>query len=928
MSNASIRMLQSATGPSTPPSGYSTLWAKTDDNFYVTKDTGAVVALQGTSGTSGVNGAQGATGADGAAGSSGTSGVDGAGGATGYFGSFYSTADQSVSIINTPTKVTLNSTSINNGITQSAGTITISKAGYYKLVVNALASNLDGSAQDITFWLKYNGVDFPNSAHTMSIAARKSAGVATERLISFEFFGQALNDGDTIEIYWQTTNLAVTLDAKTGSGIPNSASVWVNVSQIAYNGNDGTSGTSGTSGVNGATGPAAAYRFFLDPSPTTIPTTPGSTFTVSPLSGFLFGAYDTTASGQVWKIQDDSGSGNLLTDWVLANLDIPPSSPTDNWTFTTIIGGTGATGISGYEAILASNPGEAGTSGTSGSSGSSGTSGSSGSSGTSGSSGSSGTSGSSGSSGTSGSSGSSGTSGSSGSSGTSGISPAGSTSPITEVGISSLVSDSIGATAGVTGGQYNLSIGYNATTVCGGNAIAIGSAANACNAYGDTNRGGIAIGPASKSNGRETIAIGCNADAKQGAQGIAIGANSVAHEGGVHIGGGARGSGSGNVISIGTNACAVGNSSITMGTNARNSGAGYNITIGDSSCNLNTTYSTMIGKSNILQGGDCNIIIGYSNSPTQCFTNNVIIGNDIEVVHTTCATSVPSGNIAIGKGSIICVTGGGPGDDGDNIAIGTNAITTGSNGCDMIAIGHNAYAGRFGAISIGANACSNNASGIAIGRGVFANGELGIAIGYNTQSSGYAINMGFGMASSQFATTLGGWGAGGASNSQDAVAIGRSAFVTNAACGIALGYNTCVTHNGAAAIGTGLVSEKDDTTHVNHLIAYGQGASKFHSIGTSIASQTVDWDNGNNQSMTLGVATTTLTLSNPIAGANYSIKIIQDAVTGSRTVTWPANIKWPGGFTPILSTGVGEIDVISLTYDGTDYYGVAALNFA
>ena len=199
------------TSPDTPPAGYVALYSKNREIYTI--DSTGDIQVYGTSGT---------------AGSSGTSGVDGAGGATGYFGSFYSTADQTAGGVSTPTKVTLNSTSINNGVTQSAGTVTISKAGYYKLVVNALASNLDGSAQDITFWLKYNGSDYPNSAHTMSIAARKSAGVPKERLVSFEFVGQALNDNDTVEVYWQTTSTDVTLQARTGVGIPDSASAWVN----------------------------------------------------------------------------------------------------------------------------------------------------------------------------------------------------------------------------------------------------------------------------------------------------------------------------------------------------------------------------------------------------------------------------------------------------------------------------------------------------------------------------------------------------------------------------------------------------------------------------------------------------------------------------------------------------------------------------
>jgi len=56
-------------------------------------------------------------------------------------------------------------------------------------------------------------------------------------------------------------------------------------------------------------------------------------------------------------------------------------------------------------------------------------------------------------------------------------------------------------------------------------------------------------------------------------------------------------------------------------------------------------------------------------------------------------------------------------------------------------------------------------------------------------------------------------------------------------------------------------------------------------------------------------------------------KLIQDA-TGSRTVTWPAAVLWPGGTAPTLSTGANAVDLVALYYDGTNYYGVASLAFA
>lgn len=53
------------------------------------------------------------------------------------------------------------------------------------------------------------------------------------------------------------------------------------------------------------------------------------------------------------------------------------------------------------------------------------------------------------------------------------------------------------------------------------------------------------------------------------------------------------------------------------------------------------------------------------------------------------------------------------------------------------------------------------------------------------------------------------------------------------------------------------------------------------------------------------------------------ISVVQDA-TGSRTVTWPASVKWSGGTSPVLSTGANALDIITLqTFDsGTTWYGV------
>jgi hypothetical protein len=68
-----------------------------------------------------------------------------------------------------------------------------------------------------------------------------------------------------------------------------------------------------------------------------------------------------------------------------------------------------------------------------------------------------------------------------------------------------------------------------------------------------------------------------------------------------------------------------------------------------------------------------------------------------------------------------------------------------------------------------------------------------------------------------------------------------------------------------------------------------------------------------------------MTLSNPVTGGAYLLKIVQGATPG--TVTFPATVKWGTAGTPTLSTIAGKIDIINLYYDGTNYFGTYALGF-
>ena len=99
-----------------------------------------------------------------------------------------------------------------------------------------------------------------------------------------------------------------------------------------------------------------------------------------------------------------------------------------------------------------------------------------------------------------------------------------------------------------------------------------------------------------------------------------------------------------------------------------------------------------------------------------------------------------------------------------------------------------------------------------------------------------------------------------------------------------------------------------------------QGAiTTYTPTGTT---QTVDWDNGNVQTVDLESATgnVTLTLNNPEIGATYIVKVIQDSAI-ALDILWPVVVLWQGGTPPVISTTLNGFDVITLLWDGTNYLG-------
>jgi hypothetical protein len=87
----------------------------------------------------------------------------------------------------------------------------------------------------------------------------------------------------------------------------------------------------------------------------------------------------------------------------------------------------------------------------------------------------------------------------------------------------------------------------------------------------------------------------------------------------------------------------------------------------------------------------------------------------------------------------------------------------------------------------------------------------------------------------------------------------------------------------------------------------------------------VDWSKGNLQLVTLG-GDRAFTFAGGNPGGRYVLAITQDQA-GSRRVTWPASVRWPGrGNAPSLTATAGRTDYIgfiynpkSRTYDGVSF---------
>ena len=93
---------------------------------------------------------------------------------------------------------------------------------------------------------------------------------------------------------------------------------------------------------------------------------------------------------------------------------------------------------------------------------------------------------------------------------------------------------------------------------------------------------------------------------------------------------------------------------------------------------------------------------------------------------------------------------------------------------------------------------------------------------------------------------------------------------------------------------------------------------------TATAATTIDLGTGNVITINLSVDTT-LTTSNADVVGTYLIKLVQGV--GGKYVNFPAAWKWSGGTAPTLTPTANKTDIVTLIFDGTNYYATISQNF-
>jgi hypothetical protein len=124
------------------------------------------------------------------------------------YGSFYSTATQTATTINTATGVTLNTTDLSSGVSLSGSPqtrINVDTDGIYNLQLSVQFDKTSGGTAELYIWFRKNGADVTDSASQIRIQGNNA-----EIFSALNYFF-SLKAGDYVEIMFSVTDLSAQL---------------------------------------------------------------------------------------------------------------------------------------------------------------------------------------------------------------------------------------------------------------------------------------------------------------------------------------------------------------------------------------------------------------------------------------------------------------------------------------------------------------------------------------------------------------------------------------------------------------------------------------------------------------------------------------------------------------------------------------------
>lgn len=155
---------------------------------------------------------------------------------TKYFnhGAWQDLTNQTGSIDN-GTPFTFNTADVLDGVTLVDNSkLTVPLAGVYNIQWSGQFQNVENTIENVTVWLRINGVDVAGSAGVISLAARKSATIFARTIIGWNYF-LSLTAGQYVQIVWLPSIASITVPSFPASitpAHPSTASVIVTVNQV------------------------------------------------------------------------------------------------------------------------------------------------------------------------------------------------------------------------------------------------------------------------------------------------------------------------------------------------------------------------------------------------------------------------------------------------------------------------------------------------------------------------------------------------------------------------------------------------------------------------------------------------------------------------------------------------------------------------